>query len=103
MGFKVNTKTLKWFHVWFSSGEMFKNYDALFVKQFITFTHSTNHPAGLILYSLKYGSADGSAYYVSSPITIDTKLKEIFSDYNFTEVAKPDLNLIVYEYGKQLQ
>lgn len=91
---------LKWFHIQFTNNEMFTHTDATFVRQFITFSHSVNHPDELGLYSLKFKMDAGNAYYVSSPDQIAYKVKAILARFSSTEVSRPNLKLLTLEFGK---
>jgi hypothetical protein len=91
---------MKWFHIKFSSSEMFTHTDATFVRQFITFSHSVGHPEELGLYSLKFKLEDGTAYYVSSPEEISYKVKALLARFTATEVSRPNLNLLNLEFGR---
>jgi hypothetical protein len=89
-----------WFHVKFSSNELFAGSDSAFIRQFITFSHSINHPEELNLFSLKFKIDDGTAYYVSSPDDIAYKVKAILARFNSSEVSRPNLKLLTLEFGK---
>lgn len=91
---------MKWFHIQFNQNELIEQNDAVFVRQFITFSHSLKHPEELNLYSLKFKLDKGSAYYVSSPDKLDYKVKAILARFNFSEVARPNLKLLSLEFGK---
>lgn len=91
---------MKWFHIKFNSNEVFAGSDAVFIRQFITFSHSVNHPEELGLFSLKFKMDDGTVYYVSSPDLIDYKIKAILTRFNFSEVSRPNLKLLTLEFGK---
>ena len=91
---------MKWFHIKFTSNEMFLHTDATLVRQFITFSHSVGHPVELGLYSLKFKVEDGNAYYVSSPDVISYKVKALLARFTATEVSRPNLNLLTLEFGK---
>lgn len=91
---------MKWFHVKFDSNEIFRHNDAAFVRQFITFSHSLNHPDELSLYSLNFKMESGTAYYVSSPDDISYKVKAILARFSSSEVSRPNLKLLTLEFGK---
>ncbi|MFZ1520128.1 MAG: hypothetical protein WAU11_15220 [Ignavibacteriaceae bacterium] len=92
---------MKWFHIQFSEDELIKQSDAVFVRQFITFSNSVQHPEELNLYSIKFKLDTGTAYYVSSPDEIDYKVKAILIRFNFSEVSRPNLKLLELEFGKE--
>lgn len=91
---------MKWYHILFDQNELFKQNDVVFVRQFITFSHSVKHPEELNLYSLRFKMDKGSAYYVSSPDVLDYKVKAILARFNFSEVSRPNLKLLALEFGK---
>lgn len=91
---------MKWFHIKFTSSEMFLHTDATFVRQFITFSHSVGHQEELGLYSLKFKIDDGAVYYVSSPDVISYKVKALLARFNASEVSRPNLKLLILEFGK---
>lgn len=91
---------MKWFQIEFDQNEMIALVDAVFVKQFISFSHSIKHPAKLGLYSLKFRKDLGTAYYVSIPQSKANQLKEALIKYNISEVPKPNLKLLNLEFGK---
>lgn len=91
---------MKWFHIKFTPSEMFLHTDAALVRQFITFSHSVGHPEELGLYSLKFKLEDGNAYYVSSPDVISYKVKALLARFTATEVSRPNLKLLILEFGK---
>lgn len=97
----VVENVMKWFHIKFDQNEMFTNIDTIFVKQFISFSHSIKHPESLRLYSLKFKLEDGTAYYVSSPEEQAYKLKALLSRFNYSEVSRPNLKLLNLEFGKE--
>lgn len=90
---------MKWIHINFNSTEMFSHKDALFVRQFVKFSHSLKHPKDFCLYSLKFRMDDGTAYYISIPDDIAENVKSLFSDFNLSEVKRPNLNLLSLEFG----
>ena len=91
---------MKWFHIKFTSSEMFLHTDATLVRQFITFSHSVGHPEELGLYSLKFKLDEGNAYYISSPDLISYKVKALLAHFTTSEVSRPNLNLLTLEFGK---
>ena len=92
---------VKWFHIKFTSDDITAHSDASFIRQFITFSQSIDHPEELGLYSLKFRMDNGTAYYVSSPDQIAYQVKSILARFASSEVTRPNLNLLKLEFGKE--
>ncbi|HCY77719.1 MAG TPA: hypothetical protein DHV28_17545 [Ignavibacteriales bacterium] len=91
---------MKWFHIKFSSTDLFGNSDEKFINQFINLVHTLHSPEKLGLYSLKFHQDDGLTYFASCPVQFAGELKKVLSYYPAQEVSRPNLNLLNLEIGK---
>mgnify|MGYP006872373236 CR=1 FL=1 len=92
---------MKWIHIQFNSTDIYSHQDAVFVRQFVKFSHSVKHPKDLCLYSLRFSMDDGTAYYISTPDDMIDKVKTVFTGFNHSEVKRPNLNLLNLEFGNE--
>lgn len=90
---------MKWYHIRFTHTELNSLEDQKFVKEFIHFCHDRKFPKDLILYGLKFEVDYGQAFYISSPIQLETDLKKWLAHYNAQLTFRPNLNLLYQVAG----
>jgi hypothetical protein len=91
---------MKWYHIRFSTADLFANSDEKFVSQFVKLLHNLKHPDNLGLYTLKFQMDEGLVYYASAPIEYDYEVKKMLAYFPSQEVSRPNLKVLKLELGK---
>ncbi len=91
---------MKWFHISFSENDLYQQNDQKFVHDFVQLLHKLHHPEKLGLYSLKFRMNEGNAFYVSTPVEIAYRVKELLAYFEVQEVSRPNLKVLKLELGK---
>ena len=68
-------------------------------KRFYRFSYEHKLAKDLVLYGLKFEVDHGQAFYISTPLEIETDLKKWLAHYNAQVTFRPNLNLLYHVAG----
>lgn len=85
---------MKWYYLHFNEREIFDGADIQFVKDFISLVHNHNNPANLCLYQLKFDVQDGQVFYISTPTSLDSEVKQILRPHKVQYANCPNIRVL---------